>query len=513
MFSSTDAAGQEANFFTPLASQPRDWRALRYMAILLAVAVVTRGPLYGNPVSHVDDQFYLLVGRSMLHGELPYVDLWDRKPIGLFLIYAAIASLGGNAVIMVQLFATIFATATAYFIASIGNRLAAHPGGLLAGIVYLFMLPTLSGAGGQSPIFYNLPMAIAGLITLRAVQGSSKGGARAAMMLVGLAMAIKPVAMFEGIWFAIVFLTIEWRRSSSWRNVVLAALPMMAMALLPTVAAFATYAAIGHLGEIWSATVVSVIGKAPLPHRQIIVLLGFMLLILALPLASAATSLALLARSNRAACWFMLGWIVAAGAGVASVPNFFDHYALPFLVPLCAVTARLLSPRLIGLAWAGALILWATTLTRNALRYDGFARAKKFERVVALVQRNLHGGCLYVYEGPVQLYNSTGACRVTRFVFPDHLNSAIEAHALPVDQLDEIERIFARRPAVVVDTPRIFLEESTRSRTMLRRQLECNYRRLGTVSDTGTFFYQPLTIWTMRDDWRPCPSLPLAIRT
>ena len=474
------------------------------MAILVAVAVVTRGPLYGNPVSHLDDQFYLLVGRSILHGELPYVDLWDRKPIGLFLIYAATASLGGNAVIMVQIVATIFATATAYFITSIGNRLAAHPGGLLAGIVYLFMLPALSGAGGQSPIFYNLLVAIAGLLTLRAVQASSADGARAAMLLVGLAMAIKPVAMFEGIWFALVFLSITWRRSSSWRSVVLAAFPMMALALLPTVAAFAAYATIGHLGEIWSATVLSVVGKAPLPSRQMIVLLAIMLLKLALPMACASVSLAILARSNRAASWFMLGWIVAAAAGVSSVPNFFDHYALPFLVPLCASTAPFLSPRLIGLVRAGALIMWATVLSPNVLRYDGFARAEKFERVVALLQRSLHGGCLYVYEGPVQLYTATGACRVTRYVFPDHLNSAIEAHALPVDQVDEINRIFARRPAVVVEAKRIFLEESVGSRTTLRRQLACNYRRLATVYDSGTFFYQPLTIWIRRDAWRPC---------
>lgn len=444
----------------------------------------------------------------MLHGEMPYVDLWDRKPIGLFIIYAAIAALGGNAVLMVQISATAFATATAYVIASIGNRLAPQPGGLLAGIVYLFILPTLSGGSGQSPIFYNLPMAIAGLISLRAVQSSSTNGARFAMLLVGVALAIKPVAMFEGIWFALVFLAIEWHQTLSARRIVLAALPMMALALMPTAAAFATYAVLGHVGDIWNATVVSVFNKAPLPHQQWIILLGVMLLKLALPLAVAATSLALLARTHRAVFWFMSGWILAAGLGVASVPNFFDHYALPFLVPMCVITAPLLSSRFIGWARTGALILWSTDLSPNTFRYDGFQRAAKFDRVVTLVRRNLHGGCLYVYEGPVQLYNSTGACRETRFVFPDHLNSSIEAHSLPVDQVEEITRIFSKRPAVVVEAKRIFLEESADSRTMLKRELDCNYRRLATVSDSGTFFSQPLTIWFRRDGWRICPLLP-----
>jgi hypothetical protein len=49
----------------------------------------------------------------MLDGALPYVDIWDRKPIGLFLLYAAIRLLGGDGILAYQVTATAFAVATA----------------------------------------------------------------------------------------------------------------------------------------------------------------------------------------------------------------------------------------------------------------------------------------------------------------------------------------------------------------------------------------------------------------
>ncbi len=49
---------------------------------LLAFAVLTRMRDFGNPVAHVDEQYYLLVGDRILHGARLYIDLWDRKPPG-----------------------------------------------------------------------------------------------------------------------------------------------------------------------------------------------------------------------------------------------------------------------------------------------------------------------------------------------------------------------------------------------------------------------------------------------
>jgi hypothetical protein len=48
------------------------WGALALFAL---VAMAFRVVQFGNPIVHVDDQFYLLVGDRMWRGAVPYVDI------------------------------------------------------------------------------------------------------------------------------------------------------------------------------------------------------------------------------------------------------------------------------------------------------------------------------------------------------------------------------------------------------------------------------------------------------
>ena len=102
-------------------------------ALLIATALLIRLPHFGDPAYMIDEQFYLLVGDRMLHGALPYVDIWDRKPIGLFLIYAAIRMLGGEGFWHI-IVASFFAAATAFVIYRIGRPIAGHLGALDLGL-------------------------------------------------------------------------------------------------------------------------------------------------------------------------------------------------------------------------------------------------------------------------------------------------------------------------------------------------------------------------------------------
>jgi len=103
-------------------SQRDRYPCLIATAVLIVAAILLRLAHYGDPAIHMDEQFYLLVGEGMRHGELPYVDYWDRKPLGLFLIYWVIRLLGGDGIIQYQLVATLFAAATAFVIRTIARR-------------------------------------------------------------------------------------------------------------------------------------------------------------------------------------------------------------------------------------------------------------------------------------------------------------------------------------------------------------------------------------------------------
>ena len=104
--------------------------------LIIAVAVATRIVSWWNPVAHPDDQFYLLAGEQLLAGHWPYVDVWDRKPLGLFLIYAGVASLGGG-ILMLNLVATAFAAATALVIRQMALRFAGPVGATMSALAYL----------------------------------------------------------------------------------------------------------------------------------------------------------------------------------------------------------------------------------------------------------------------------------------------------------------------------------------------------------------------------------------
>src|SRR3546814_7529096 len=94
--------------------------------------------------------------RILNHGAIPYVDIWDRKPVGLFLLYAGIRLLGGDGIVQYQVVATLFAAATAILIAGWSARFSGWVAATVAGLFYLVLSHKFSGYGGEAEIFLNL---------------------------------------------------------------------------------------------------------------------------------------------------------------------------------------------------------------------------------------------------------------------------------------------------------------------------------------------------------------------
>ena len=240
---------------------PWRWRVALLLLVIATIAI--RSPHFSNPFVHVDEEFYLLVGDRMLHGAIPYVDIWDRKPVGLFLLYAGIRMLGGNGFIQYQLVAALFAGLTAVVIALMARRISNQIAAVLAGLAYVLALAMSGGQGGQTPVFYNLLVALAAMqLLLLASEPAGPDVVRrrglAAMALVGIALQIKYSPLFEGLFFGLLLLRLSWRASGgSLARLAADAALWIGAAIAPTLLAYAWYVAAGHgdaflFANLWS---------------------------------------------------------------------------------------------------------------------------------------------------------------------------------------------------------------------------------------------------------------------
>lgn len=478
-----------------------EWMAATLLFLL--VALVTRAPLFGNPVIHIDEQFYLLVGDRMLHGALPYVDMWDRKPFGLFALYAAIRMLGGEGIYQYQIIAMLAAASTALLLYRIARTIAPPLGAAIAGIAYLLYLLTFNGAGGQSSVFYNLPVAIAALWTLRAMTVNDGRGlpyrGAAIMLLLGLAIQIKYTVVFEGMFFGLALMWRHWRDRRNVQSLAASAVLWMTCALLPTIVALCYYVTLGQQEAFLQANFLSIFGRedslAACLKRLLVaagLLTPFLLAIRGGKFLVPGDEIEWVARR------FLCCWAVAAVAGYLLFGSFYDHYAIPLLLPLSIVAAPAL-----GVAGRSAanyrVIILLAGLVSGALsvngNFHGEGSREQMARLAALVRPHLRSGCLYVYEGPPILYKMTNACFVTPYVFPSHLNNKKEQRALGVRAEDAMHQILARRPEVIVMAEKARPKKTNFvTRALLLKDLRANYDLIDRVPLGG----KTLLVWKAR---------------
>jgi hypothetical protein len=454
---------------------------------LLVVAIVTRGGRIGDPAIHVDEQFYLLIADRMWHGALPYVDIWERKPILLLLIYAALRPLSADGIVAYQIGALAFATATAYVIVLIARRFANQAGAWLAGVTYLIYLPLLSGAGGQSPVFYNLFMALGALEVIRAGEAADaaavwRHGLRA-MAWAGLAIQVKYTAAVEGIGFGLWLMMLLIRRNPGvdGRTIKRIALWILT-ALAPTLLAFGFYVCIGHGREFVQTNVLSIFEKRHIESG--LPFLGSTLAQLA-PLLAIAIPSAITARRDGApdAPWrFLALWIAFAVVGSAFIGNFFDFYALPLLVPLAVLCAPLLGT-LVGGTAALALFGWCAVVLAGIPTTR--ARDADQARIAALVDAArpyAARGCIYLNDGPPIVYLLTHSCLPSRYAFPPNLNEADEAPA--TDAARAMTALLASRPSAIFVADKVMNHvRNATNAALLDAALAANYRRVAVLPD------------------------------
>jgi len=434
----------------PLAS-PRV-RTAALLLVLLAVAILARFQTLGNPVLEYDEQFYRFVGEQMLHGQLPYVDIWDRKPIGLFLIYAAAAGFWGETALAYQAMALLFVVATAWTLYAMAQRLSRNRLTPFAvATLYIFWLNLLEGTGGQSPVFYLLPVCLAASLVLKSFAQPWVEERRlvlrgwAVAVLVGLAVQIKYTVVLEGGYFLLAMLWLLHRSGIGYPRLAACALGWGGAVMAPTVLAGLVYLGLGHGQEWWFANFQSVLLRKPL-HTDLSDLAGSLAAMVPL-LVIAGWSLSRLPRI-RTQTRFVIGWAGAALLAIVALWSFLPHYWMPLLPPTLLLCVMAFD-RARALAFAALLAggIASPLVVAHSIWLHGDQR--NYDNMLAAMGPGPH--CIFLFEGFPAL-NGASSCRLTPFTFPGHLNAGWEADALGIDTVKEVKRIMRQRPDFVVRT-------------------------------------------------------------
>ncbi|WP_235037562.1 MULTISPECIES: hypothetical protein [unclassified Novosphingobium] len=469
------------------AIRPAAADALRLgsLALYLPVAFALRLMMLGKPAFQSDEQFYLLVGQRMAQGALPYVDLWDRKPWGLFAIFRGVYALPFDPVLTYQLLGLASSVLTALVIERIARRISPPPAARMSGLAYLIWQPVFNVALGQSPVFYNLPVALAALIVLdaRLKSGDPLLARRGleAMLLLGLALQIKYSVVFEGMAFGLLLLARG--RADGWTGVrlTMTGAAWIVAALAPTGAVLLGYISAGYGEAFVQANFLSIMGRST-DHADAFAQLGkecLAMIPFALAVILAPRRLSPVRGERPAILPDLRLWALASIGGFLIFGTWYDHYLGPVLVPLCILAAPALARTAKGERWYGRILLGLGLIGAVAVPLAQVIErgtAAEFAATTRAIADELHGRCLYVYEGDSALYRTTDACIPTRFAYPSHLNAMNEAGALGISPQAEVRRILASRPGVIVVSETGRSNQPNReTRALIREALNRDY--------------------------------------
>lgn len=423
-------------------------------AIFLLFAFIIRAAAFRDPNYHVDEGFYFLVGQRMHEGALPYVDIWDRKPPGIFLTYYLIAGISYS-VVAFHVAATLFAAATAFAICRIARQFAGSQGAVLAGLVYLALLNKFGGGGGQTPVFYNLFVATAVWAVLSRLDLLKAGRIDVriflAMGLAGLAIFFKQTAFFESVFLGLAVLWLLARSGLELRRIVAYGVLFASVGAAPMVLAGLYYLAEGHFAEFYHAMVTSNLNRG-YDFTDRLVRFFSLLGQIGLPLGFACLGFVFGPREPgpRNAMRLVAIWAAVAMVGVQIFPILYDHYMLPSLPAICAVAARFFDRRDLGLICAVPLIGVMLAAGGNFELSKRERSRNAMENISRYITAKTPHGRLFLYAEPTYLYAMTGTRLTSPLVFAHHLFDARENGSSIYDPATEMQKILSAAPESVV---------------------------------------------------------------
>lgn len=487
-------------------------RALRSAAVpaaLLLAAFVLRAFSFAPAVIDTDEGLYMLQAREWLLGHWPLDAVWDMHPVGAPALFAAVMALLGDAIWVPRLLGVLGTWLAAWALYAIVRFATAPPAiGLAAGLLFLAHTTLLGGLATNTEVLFIPLTAWSMALGLRAARRALEDGQAPPFskilgmgVMIGFALAIKPVAVFEGCLAWLLLVGPAWRRGLlPIRRVALYAGAYALLCATPTLLFGIAYWSRGLLSEFLNGAFL-----APLRYAGVRVgmldagrytLIAAMILLWAFALVVPALVRPRVRRGPVALLRHVaMAWFVAATAAVIMPGMYFQHYYLIWIAPLSLLAAlgarrlaRAARPGLVVLAFAllvggVATDAWRSSSIPRLYNTIGLTGPDPVREVAAAVRREIDpGDRIWAVNYHPVLYVLANAGLATRYAFPDQLVGRYWG-VTGIDPYAEVERILASTPQVIVVDRGWWPNVRPRIAAMIDEALQENYDLASVVAE------------------------------
>jgi Dolichyl-phosphate-mannose-protein mannosyltransferase len=505
---------------------------------LVVLAFAVRLPALVLPSMDWDEGLYLTMAADLNAGHLPYAGLWDRKPIGIFVLFALVERVFQDGVLGVRVVASLFAALGAFSLYRI-SLLMFQPGGTIgmaAATAYVLFSGENSGLASNTEVFF-VPLTIVGFhLGLRGALrsgGPARFGAGlpelAAGLVLGVAFQIKYVVAFDlaALAVALVILTGEDGRprlERLWQSGPRAGALALGFAA-PTVAVLALYAATGNLDAFLEANVAANLGYLNRPFGSpavpLFAAIDYGPLCVGAGLALLFARRLIRSRREWRAVIVCVVWFAAVLIGLAMLRRWYEHYFIQLLPSLCLLIGFVATRAIldvartryelscaIGLLFAAGffaankdafLAAGDLVLQRHA---RGDRAAGDVPRIVArdLAGELRSGDAVFVFDQDPVIYYLAKAAPPTRYPFPGHW---IDGTGGIFDPLAELEQVLGRKPRFIVTRLDTFAPPEPNAATpageadQIERYQRLKMRLHAAISDSYDLAasYDPAEVW------------------
>jgi 4-amino-4-deoxy-L-arabinose transferase-like glycosyltransferase len=338
----SDAKEQEISSGLQITGPKADYREYILLALILGGALVLRLAFIHVPLDR-DEGWYGYIGQELLRGSIPYRDVFDQKPPGVFYIYAAIVALFGSTVESVRLATAGYVLLTLFGVYRLARYCHGRNAALLAALLYGIYSsgPIVEGFGSNTEVFMVLPVVASSYFFLHWLDRDKPSLLILSGCLAALAGVIKTVALPFYL-LLLCFIVITRIRSNKGRS----AIRDVFLFLFPSaLLLFVLYVYLSTNNAwddffYWNITFNKQYGQASLAILESR-LLGrgmqvssehLLLWVLALP-----TSIWLLSARRDSKNLFLVLLILESFIGVAMPGKFWAHYFILMIAPLSII--------------------------------------------------------------------------------------------------------------------------------------------------------------------------------